>query len=193
MKRAISGILLFTSATFASANSPMLVDSSGKAVGYFLGQTLCSGGDTVITSQGYVACIDTQTGFVGSWPPDLTSDVVIEPYILYESSDCSGTVWFSTGNSASFSGGEVIYAPNGGLYYLANMTSLTIVPASSGGPLVTCSPGVSTPIEAIPAQLNVAAITGISSVPYSPPFSIRVLPDSSLTDEIFFDQFDSEY
>ncbi len=196
MSRLTFGLLLLASAIPCAANSPMLADSSGRAIGYFLGNIeYCSGDDgAVLTAQNYIACVRVGNGKIETGVrPFANSPTMIGNEPFYISNDCSGQAFVTASNSVSFAGGEVIATNFLGVQYLplgATSQSLVMNTAGASG---MCSGAGTASLPVIAIQPNALSITGLSSVPYAPPLSVRVLPDSALLDEIFFDMFDDSY
>ncbi len=191
---ALSATCLFANA--ASANSPMLVDKAGRAIGYFLGSTqFCQSGniEPVISAQGYIACLDTDTGRIDTQVRTPTSGVAVIAQTYFLAVDCSGAPYLSASADEQFYGGEVVATYHLGLMYLpSSAASQSLVMGGVGAPGV-CGGGGSSPLAVIAALSNEFSATGFSSVPYSPPLNVAVLPDSALLDEIFFDHFDDSY
>jgi hypothetical protein len=200
MKRKLA-IALFSVAAattpLAFANSPILIDRSNRAIGYVIDSSqYCKSADldAVLTAQNYLACLDPTTGRIDDQARVATNSALLfgNPALFIDSL-CTGQAYLSTNTPSQFSGGEVVNTPDLGIMYLP----LGSVSSSHYFQIESDAPGDCEPygnsLPGIEAYRNTYATTGFSSVPYAPPLSIKVLPDSALTDEIFFDMFDSEY
>ena len=199
MKRNFAMALLSVAAAttpLTFANSPILIDSANRAIGYVIGSSqYCKSADldAVLTAQNYLACLDPSTG-------KIDNEVRIAanaPQLLYEEPYfarlCDGAPYISTtSGTTDFSGGEVISTYLGVLYLPLGTRSAFMFFNAQGMDADDCEP-VAMSADAIQAVRNDYTTTGLSSAPYAPPLSIKVEPDSVLQDEIFFDMFDSGY
>ena len=175
------------------ANSLMLVDGSGRAVGYLLGSDTCSTngyGYEVVSKFGYYACIAPNGPIsVGLLPLGMSSFVLYEQ--RYESANCTGQPQVcSNGNMY----GGFVVRTDGQLVMVAPGTIGPYVSTSSEGPQASCSVFPSPQMAyCVPAVANNPAISGLASARYKEPFHAAALPDAALDDVIFFDEFDFVY
>lgn len=190
-------VFLLSGIQAAAADSPIVVDGDGRAIGYLLGNDVyCNdnaGDIAVISKSGYFACITRQGQIdIAIFPPGA-SDLIFGLYYL--TADCSGVPFFASSSGEGFTGAFVLETPIG--LYMS-----TLGTQSSSVPLVsilegfrTCKPASSLPsiFQAIPALVSDHLLSGLSDVPYRGPPSVLVLPDSALDDVIFFDGFEPGY
>jgi hypothetical protein len=191
-KTVVAMLLGICISLYTYADSPMLVDGAGRAMGYALG-----GGGCIISRTNYYTCIDTNGRIVNAF--GLPSGGGVQGDSFFLTPDCTGATYTQLMNATSGSGGFVLetkvglsYSPVGttaqlqlGIQsseILSDPTNYCYAPTTSDG---------STTFFAMSS--NDTAVTGLSSVPYASPLSIRVLPDSALNDEIFFDGFEVGY
>jgi hypothetical protein len=184
-------LVLAAFVTAAQANSPILVDGAGRAIGYVLGSDYCTAGPgavAVISKTGYLTCVNVDYGEIdfGIIPPGGAG--LDGGYFL--TTDCSGAL-YAAGNNPAYSGGMEFRSSGG--YYLV-MVPPGSLPSSRmiGSHQIARSScdtfgGSPQSMDTIPMFPADSAVTGISAVPYRAPLSIQVLPDSSLEDVIFFD------
>lgn len=171
-----------------------VVDSAGRAVGYFLGGGPYCGngyGEAVLSRTGYFACVVATTGKLdNSISPPGTS--AISGVAYFQKINCSGTEYLEGYSNGGFviadTTGKAVMEPHSSTYSgTATVNSRVDVP----GGCTVLSGGAT--INAVPVMSNDPTITGIFAGPYAPPLSIVALPDSALADEIFFDGLESGY
>ena len=195
-----SQIFAFISLVFASslatADSLIVFDASGRGIGYYFSATCDSSGNYfgVYSRTGYFACVSVDLGSIDQpiSPPGAQGETVYTTG--YSKPNCEGQRFAYSVSPEPFTSGFVsgngpdvppVYTVNNGA------TSLMTALASNqvaGGACQELSSGFQQ--YALPILDNNIAITGISSVRYSPPLRVQPAPDSVLDDTIFFDTFD---
>lgn len=182
----------------AHANSPIVVDANGHAVGYLSDSDMCPTGDAVAvySKNSYLACFS----FGASSAYALISPYILPPgdasivgpvqgtRLYYSTTDCSGQAYVG-----SYTGGFVLSTPIGILaarfvpgeyqpYFSVQYASPTCSPDNSNSSYFLM------PVDPATPQL-----TSFNPSPYKAPLMVEVLPDSVLDDVIFFDSFDESY
>ena len=182
----------------ASANSLIVFDAAGHAIGYYQGTCNNSDADWKVYSlSGYFACVEVTTGTLDSSIelPGGAGTTVSESG--FSESECVGARYAFSDNTGvgAFYGGFVLaglhdraaYTKNDGqLAVLQNLYSDEIPLGSA------CATFSNPPIAefALPVFDNDSSVTGFSNVAYKAPLRIQPASDTSLSDVIFFDSFE---
>jgi hypothetical protein len=193
MKRIGLSIGVWLTSLAAYADSPMVIDHAGRAIGYFEGNNCSNGALQVFSRTGYYACVDATFGTYESEIGPIGQTYAVFGY-LYLTSDCSGQGYVMSsapmGDGNPFTGGFVLGVGTGALY-TPNDGSLSFgffTPIASNSKGTECDAfDFNAIFIAMPAFPNDPAVTGLSTTHYAAPFHFDVLPDSALDDVIFFD------
>lgn len=196
------GVLIFLCTGNALADSPIVVDAAGHTVGYFVSQSgICNDATTipVYSFDGYLACFLTTgkadfylqpPGTFGPWQAGyFNAPGCASPYGKYE---------YALQVAGPTHGGYVVSTSEGLMYSSvdAPLLNLPIVSMWVGSPesgfCETVSPPLQTPMVPL---FGVDQTFGylFNRSPYRPPFSVQMLPNTSLMDVVFFDSMDVEY
>jgi len=193
----VAVLLLLWIAT-AHANSQIVVDAAGHAVGYWVDQSgICNDVSTmpVYSFDGYLACfLDTGEADFLLQPPGTFG-----PFQggLFSTPDCSGSQYAT--QVAGPEGGGYVVATSQGLM-VALMTGVNMTPVVSS--IWVGSPESGSCTSVSPIQYSAAVLLfpfdylsrhPFNPSPYLPPLTVQSLPNTALLDVIFFDSLDVEY
>jgi len=189
---AITGLLILDALTELSlANSLILFDYQNKAIGYLYGNgsNYCAnGGFAVISRTGYFACVNNDGHLDGQiYPP---GGMLIGYTWYFLSTDCTSVPEYLLGQA---DGGAVVSAYTLGIIMVSKgQTSIprTFYSNEGSGGCFSIAGGTGLTAKSVSATSNDPTVTGIFDGPYAPPMSLQVVPDSVLTDEIYFDSFE---
>lgn len=183
-------------APIAHANSPILVDAKGHAIGYFVNQSgICKDATTtpVYSFDGYLACfLDTGKADYSLQPPGTFG---LWQGGFFTTPDCSGfdTQW-ATQVAGPLGGGYIVSTSQGlmgATGAIEQIESISGIWDPQSGSCVPISPAANyfavllLPATTIEHYLNPS--------PYLPPLTVQSLPATALEDVIFFDSMDVEY
>ena len=194
-------VCLQLSSLLSYADSPMLVDAAGRAVGYLVDDPgICNSASTrpVYSFNGYLACfLDTGKADYSLQPPGTFG-----PWQggFFTTTDCSGEFTQYATQAAGQTLGGYVVATSQGLMggespedadIMDPFISSTWVGDPSDGTCVEYP----MPIHYTTASLLFPAwrLEAFNLSPYLPPFTVQSLPNIALLDVIFFDSLDVEY
>jgi len=183
--------------SIANANTPIVVDGAGRAIGYLYGDgtAYCySGGYAVISRTVYFACINTN-GYLdgGIRAPGAQIDGVFWNFL---SMDCTGAPYLDLAGSLDggpeLATGGVVSTLHAGIAMVLKGQVPSNFTAFSADSTSGCSsaPGGFN-LWAVPVIPNDPGISAIFDGPYKPPLSVQVLDESVLYDEIYFNSFEA--
>jgi len=192
-------VLLLLSTAIARANSQIVVDASGHAVGYWASQSgICNDVSTlpVYSFNGYLACfLDTGLADYTLRPPGTFG-----PWEggFFNTPDCSGSLaQYATQVAGPTEGGYVVATSQGLMGADINAPNMTPVISSiwNGAPGSGSCMSISNPIQYTAAVLlfPIGSLGAFNPAPYRPPLTVVSLPNTALLDVIFFDTLDVEY
>jgi len=183
-------LLLIGAVRNVRADSPIVLDSAGHAVGYLTSSSYCSSSTNVAvyTAQSYFACLIGSTGKVATGISPPGSQEILWPDFV--TIDCTGQPLAAT--SAT---GFVVAVPSIGLLAadIADAAQLRSIGSMLLAPSNCQKSAPSFRTDTVQLKTARSLATGINPSAYVPPFSVRVLPDDVLGDVIFFDQFEQSY
>lgn len=187
------GFLVALTAANVQAASPVVVDATGRVLGFYQGPT---GADHVriISTQAYVMKVAMKTGSIQDQPNNAAdnNDGIDTSAVYFTGPNCTGDSYYPAGDPGPKLGGWVFWASiDASLWYvpkqpqIVQFTAMSVQPLDSG----PCT-NVSVFGGYIRAQRNDPAVTGFSNEPMVAPLRIEVATISNPSGLLLRDGFE---